>query len=325
MKRIGILFGMENSFPYTLVDHLNKLGRKDLKAEIITTGHVTVSEISKYDIIIDRISHDVPFYRSMLKNAALGGTYVINNPFWWSSDDKFINCTLAEKVGVAVPKSVLIPSYERPSNTSETSFRNLEFPIKWDEIFSYLGFPLFMKPYDGGGWRHVYKIDTREEFFEKYHETGQIVMMLQEAIDFEQYYRCYGVGRKYVHIMPYDPRAPHEDRYVKESKNLTKKMKDRIEGDVLKLCTVLGYDLNTVEFAVRNGIPYAIDFMNPAPDADIHSVTEPNFNWLLDTMTKFLVELVENDVKPNYPTPWQEYLGASKKRTIKKTTTKKTK
>ena len=316
MKKIGLLFGMENTFPYTLVDHLNKLNRKDLAAEIVHVGHVTVSELSKYDIIIDRISHDVPFYRSMLKNAALGGTYVINNPFWWSSDDKFINCTIAEKVGVAVPKTVIIPSFERPSNTSDSSFRNLQYPIDWEAIFNYLGFPIYMKPYDGGGWKNVFKIHNREEFFSTYHETGQIVMMLQESIEFEEYYRCYGVGRKYVHIMQYDPRLPHADRYVKEPKPLTKKMKDRLEGDVLKLCTVLGYDLNTVEFAVRDGIPYAIDFMNPAHDADINSVTETNFNWIIDTMVKFLIELVENDVKPNYPTPWQDYLEYNKPRRV---------
>lgn len=312
MKTVGILFGMENTFPPALVEKINGLGRKDVRAEFVSVGHATMSEISTYDIIVDRISHDVPFYRSLLKNAAINGTYVINNPFWWSSDDKFIDCTLAEKVGVAVPKTVIIPSFERPSNTKESSFRNLNYPMDWEAIFSYIGFPLFMKPYDGGGWRDVYKIHDRNEFFKIYHETGQIVMMLQENIDFESYYRCYGVGRKYVHIMPYEPRNPHQDRYIKAPATLTPAFRKRIEGDVLKLCTVLGYDLNTVEFAVRDGIPYAIDFMNPAPDADIHSVTEPNFHWILEHLTKFILEIIDTGKSPDYPTPWQSVIGTTK-------------
>ncbi|NUQ81365.1 MAG: hypothetical protein HUU10_07110 [Bacteroidetes bacterium] len=309
MKTVGILFGMENTFPFALADSINKQNHPAIRAEVMQLGHQQVSVPMKYDLIVDRISQDVPFYRSMLKNAALTGSFVINNPFWWSADDKFINCTLAEKVGVAVPKTVLIPSKERPSNTQETSFRNLMYPLDWEGIFSYLGFPLFMKPYDGGGWRDVYKIHDREEFWSVYETTGQVVMMLQEAIEFDSYYRCYGVGRQYVHIMPYEPRNPHHLRYHADPSKLTPALKKRISADVLKLCTVLGYDLNTVEFAVRDGIPYAIDFMNPAPDADIKSVTEPNFEWIVGTMTRFLTDLAESNRQPDYPTPWQQVLG----------------
>ncbi|MCK6602987.1 MAG: hypothetical protein L6Q77_14315 [Bacteroidetes bacterium] len=312
MKTVGILFGMENSFPYALADHINKLNRKDLRAELVRVGHQTMSTGLPYDIIIDRISHDVPFYRSMLKNAALTGSYVINNPFWWSADDKFIDCTLAEKVGVAVPRTVLIPSKERPWNTQESSFRNLTYPLDWESVFSWIGFPMYMKPYDGGGWRDVFKINDRDEFWRIYETTGQTVMMLQENIEFDSYYRCYGVGRKYVHIMPYEPRNPHHLRYQTGDDALTPKLQKRIEGDVLKLCRVLGYDLNTVEFAVRDGIPYAIDFMNPAPDADIKSVTVPNFEWIIKTMTDFLIELVETDAKPDYPAPFQNWFDQNR-------------
>ncbi|MEI9976731.1 MAG: hypothetical protein WDO73_34540 [Ignavibacteriota bacterium] len=108
-------------------------------------------------MIVDRISHDIPFYRSYLKNAILCGAKVINNPFWWSADDKFFNYALAAKLGVAVPPTVLLPHKSHPPGTTDRSMRNLEYPLDWDGIFRYVGFPAFLKPHDGGGWRNVSK------------------------------------------------------------------------------------------------------------------------------------------------------------------------
>ena len=115
---------------------------------------------ARYDVIVDRISHDIPFYRAWLKNAALDGTNVINNPFWWSADDKFFNYALATKLGVAIPPTVLLPHKEHPPGTTERSMRNLHYPLDWDAIFDYVGFPAFLKPFDGGGWRDVYKVNN---------------------------------------------------------------------------------------------------------------------------------------------------------------------
>jgi hypothetical protein len=106
-------------------------------------------------------------------------------------------------------------------------------------------------------------------------------MTYQKAVEFNEYFRCYVVGQKKVHIMPYDPRKPHPERYLQNPPAYDKKLLKRIEQDAFKLCRALGYDLNTVEFAVENGIPYAIDFMNPAPDADLHSVGQANFDWIV--------------------------------------------
>ena len=112
---------------------------------------------SGYDVIIDRISHDIPFYRSFLKNAALSGTRVINNPFWWSADDKFFNYALASKLVVAVPPTVLLPHKTHPPGTTARSMRNLEYPLNWDGIFSSTWVsPAFLKPHDGGGWKKTY-------------------------------------------------------------------------------------------------------------------------------------------------------------------------
>src|SRR5947209_12195930 len=156
METVGILFGMEQSFPPALVETINRRG-EEVRAEFLHIGAIKQEDPAKYTVIIDRISHDIPFYRSALKQAALNGTTIINNPFWWSADDKFFNYALAHKLGVAVPKTVLLPHKEHPPGTTAHSMRNLQFPLDWAGIFEYVGFPAFLKPHDSVGWKDVHK------------------------------------------------------------------------------------------------------------------------------------------------------------------------
>jgi hypothetical protein len=309
MKRIGVLFGMENTFPGALVERINGIKVDGLVAEFVQIGGIKMAEPSKYAVIVDRISHDVPFYRAYLKNAALAGTVIINNPFWWSADDKFFNYSLATKLGVAIPRTVLLPHKEHPPGTTDRSMRNLEYPLDWERIFEYVGFPAFLKPFDGGGWRDVHRVTTKEEFFRAYDQTRTLCMTLQAAVNFNEYFRCYVVGQEKVHIMPYDPRAPFHDRYVKQPPQYDRALLDRVELDARTLCRALGYDLNTVEFAVEDGIPYAIDFMNPAPDADLHSVGPPNFEWIVDAVARLAVKKA---TEPPHDTElrWNRFLSS---------------
>jgi glutathione synthase/RimK-type ligase-like ATP-grasp enzyme len=307
MKRVGILFGMEDTFPGAVVARINEL-QAGVTAEFVDLGVTRMAEPTRYDVIIDRISHDIPYYRTYLKNAVLNGTVVVNNPFWWSADDKFFNYCLASKIGVAVPRTVALPSHHHPPNTTSQSMRNLHFPLNWKAVFDYVGFPAFLKPHAGGGWKNVYKVHNEGDFFHYYHQTGDLVMTLQEGIDFTHYVRCYVIGQEKVLIMQYDPRVPHEHRYVKNPSPLDATLEQRITGDCLKLCRALGYDLNTVEFAVRDGIPYAIDFMNPAPDADYHSVGAENFNWVVNAVAEMALEKALHGDRPQAPFRWDEYL-----------------
>src|SRR3990170_7535118 len=173
MKKIGILFGQETTFPPAFVERINSKKEKGITAEFVKIEKVVQGESSGYDVIIDRISQDVPFYRAYLKNAALCGTAVINNPFWWSADEKFFNNCLATKIGVPVPKTVILPSYKLPVDTSNESFSNLAYPLDWSGIFNYIGFPAYMKPFAGGGWKSVYKISDMDDLFAKHKETGE--------------------------------------------------------------------------------------------------------------------------------------------------------
>lgn len=289
MKKIGVLHGLERTFPEAFIERVNSKKVDGIIAEHIRIDKVPQAYPSDFAVIIDRISQDVPFYRAYLKNVALTGTAVLNNPFWWSADDKFFNNGLAIKIGVPVPKTVILPSYEHPADTSGDSFSNLATPLDWEGMLGYIGFPAFMKPFSGGGWKSVYKIHNREELFAKHAETGQLVMLLQEAIEFDSYFRCYCLNRKYVRIMHYEPRNPHHLRYSAHH-NVSDELMQTMHDYVLKLNEALGYDFNTVELAIRDGIPYAIDFCNPAPDADRHSVGDENFEWVVENAANMAIE-----------------------------------
>jgi len=209
-----------------------------------------------------------------------------------------------------VPRTVLLPHKNHPPNTTSQSFRNLRF-VNWDEVFQYLGFPIFLKPAYGGGWKDVYRCEDRQAFFAAYDQTRDLCMMAQEAIEFTDYYRCYVIGRKHIRIMPYDPKQPHELRYVQDPPPPAPRLRERIERDAVELCRGLGYDMNTVEFAVRDGVPFAIDFMNCAPDADLRSVGQANFDWVVSKMADVLIEAVCNP-RPFEPAgTWPKLLGKS--------------
>jgi glutathione synthase/RimK-type ligase-like ATP-grasp enzyme len=308
MKKIGVLYGMENTFPPALVERINSINVEGVTAESLMVGGVKMAQPIGYDVILDRISQDISFYRAMLKNAALSGTVVVNNPFWWSADDKFFNYALASKIGVAIPRTVILPHYQHPPGTTAQSMRNLRYPLDWDEIFGYIGFPAYLKPHSGGGWKNVYRVNSPEEFFHSYHQTGDLCMTLQEGIEFTDYYRCYVVNQEKVHVMAYDPRLPHENRYVRNRPSMAPEMHHRVVNDCLKICRALGYDLNTVEFAVRDGVPYAIDFLNPAPDADLHSVGAENFEWIVQACAEMLIEKALAHQKGTAGFRWSAFL-----------------
>lgn len=313
MKKIGILFGQENTFPQAFIDRVNEKAVDGITAEFVKIEQVEQAVPCGYDVIIDRISQDVPFYRAYLKNAALTGTAVINNAFWWSADEKFFNNALAVQLGVPVPKTLLLPSKARPDDTSENSFRNLAM-FDWERAFERIGFPAFMKPHSGGGWKSVYKVDNPEEAWRAYDETGQLVMLYQEAIAFDDYFRCYCLGGKHVLIMPYEPRnAPHE-RYqttMKTQGEAGQQLLDTIKDYTLRLCQGLGYDFNTVEFAVRDGVPIAIDFGNPAPDADVHSVGAENFEWVVEHAALLAIERAQANQAGKTNLTWGSFVHDS--------------
>src|SRR5262245_322844 len=177
--RIGIIVGMEDDFPPQFIERVNK--HAGFHADIVKLGGIPESYERHYDVIVDRLSHEVPFYRIFLKTAMLHGTYVINDPFWWAADDKFFGYTLAAKIGVAVPRTLLLPQQDYiPAIDKTKSLRNLIFPLDWEAIGRYVGYPAILKPAEGGGWKNVTKVNNLGELLHAYSESGTLAMTLQQ-------------------------------------------------------------------------------------------------------------------------------------------------
>ena len=289
-KKIGLLVGREWSFPPAFIEEVN--GRNaGVVAEYVSLDITKMGEPGEYDVIIDRISHEVGFYRAYLKHASLLGTKVVNNPFMWSADDKFFDASLATVVGVAHPKTVVLPNKDYiPGISHSESLRNLKFPMDWKRAIEYVGLPCVLKDAHGGGWRDVYICHSIQEVIENYNDSGLLTMVLQEFIEWGQYIRCLCLGQEEVLPMQYDPKRR---MYIEDESYLSPELKKRIVDDALKLVRALGYDMNSVEFAVRGGIPYAIDFMNPAPDMDINSLTQPFFDWTVKHMADMAIKMAK--------------------------------
>jgi hypothetical protein len=290
-KKIGLLVGSEWSFPPAFIEEVNSR-EEDVIAEYVMLGGTHMDEPNPYAVIIDRISHEVPYYRSYLKNAVLQGVTVINNPFMWTADDKFFEASLATRLGIASPKTIVLPNKEYvPGIAHPESLRNLQAPIDWYGILDFLGLPCVLKDAHGGGWKEVYVCHSEEELIYNYDQTGLLTMIVQEFIEWDQYIRCMCLGQQQVLPIKYNP---HERRYYVEHDHLTPELGKRIVEESLQLVRALGYDMNTVEWAVRDGIPYAIDFMNPAPDMDVNSLTPFYFDWVIQNMANMSIRMAIN-------------------------------
>jgi hypothetical protein len=290
-KKIGIMVGRENTWPQAFIEEVNRRNA-GVTAEFVQLSGTHMAEAPEYAVIIDRISHEVPYYRTFLKTAMLGGTYVINNPFWWSADDKFVGATICAKIGVAHPKSIALPSHSYIEGiVHPESLRNLTDRIPWEEHLAYVGgFPVILKPSSGGGFKNVFKLNNLNDLWRAYDQTGTECMMLQEFIDWQKYARCFVIGRKHVLVMKFDVSHPYPNRYFDEPGFFTPEEHARIVSDALKITNALGYDMNTCEFALRDGVPYAIDFTNPAPDMDYYSLKEKFFGWAVNAMADLAIE-----------------------------------
>lgn len=301
MKKVGLLCGREWSWPPKFIDEVNRRNA-GVEAEFVMLGGTRMDEPTPYAVLVDRISHEVPYYRSYLKKAVLDGAAVINNPFMWTADDKFFGAALCTKLGLAHPKTVALPNKDYvPGIVRSESLRNLMYPMDWQWIVEQVGLPCILKDAHGGGWRGVYVCHSIEELVRHYDTSGLLTMIAQEFVEWDQYVRCMCVGQRLVLPMPYDP---HNRRYVPDEGYLSPKLRQRIIDDSLTLVQALGYDMNTVEWAVKDGVPYAIDFMNPAPDMDINSLTPKYFDWCVQEMASLVIDLAKNPRPQLAETRW---------------------
>ena len=313
--KIGLLVGWEQSFPQAFIERANRI--PGIEAEIAKFGGTPETFTSPYRVLIDRISQEIKHYRFYLKAAALGGAYVINDPFWWSADDKFFGFSLSAAIGVATPRTVMLPQKDYiPAIDKNRSLRNLEYPLDWQGIVDYVKFPAILKPADGGGWKDVTVVRNHDELIAAYDASGLNVMTLQEFIDFEDYIRCICIGREQVVVIQYNPKligpTGLRGRYIWHEHDdwLPKEQYQRIVDDALKLNHALGYDMNSVEFAIRHGIPYAIDFTNPAPDMHLEHLGQRYFDICLDGMVSFAVKAAKEGRRTTSRYDWEKLIVA---------------
>ncbi len=291
VKRIGVMVGREWSWPPAFIEEVNKR-EAGVVAEFLKIGGTRMNEANPYAVIVDRISHEIPYYRTYLKNAVLQGTIVVNNPFWWSADDKFFGACLLDKLGIAHAKTVALPSHSYIDGVVTESLRNLTYPIPWDDHVAYLGgFPLILKPAWGGGFKQVSKVHNLDELWKAYNETGTECMVLQQFIDWENYARCLCIGQQDILPIKFDVNRPWPNRYVVDDNFLSPELRAQIIEWSIKLNQALGYDMNTTEFAIKDGVPYAIDFTNPAPDFEVTSLTDAYFPWVVNKMADLCIDL----------------------------------
>jgi hypothetical protein len=275
---------------------------------MVKFGGTRMDDPARYRLIVDRISHEVEYYRGALKHAVLQGTYVVNNPFWWTADDKYFNYSVMARLGVAIPRTVLLPQKGYPADVDLTSesLRNLEYPIDWDALLDYVGRPAILKPYSGGGWKHVYKVADRQELLEAYDRTSPYCMTLQQFIDFDRYVRCFTFGKTDITPVAYDPRAR---RYLVDHEYLSPDVGARVVRDAQTINLALGYEMNTIEFAIQNGVPYAIDFLNPAPDFERDRITPFYFSHVVEKMARLVIDRALNGHPAQAWPRWEEMLG----------------
>jgi hypothetical protein len=307
--KVGLVVGREWSFPPAFIEEVNRRDQGVI-AEYIKLGAPRMDEPCEYAVIIDRISHEVPFYRTYLKQAALQGCAVVNNPFMWTADDKYFGAALATRLGIAHPKTMVLPNKEYiPGIVHDESLRNLQYPLDWQGIVDYIGMPCILKDAHGGGWKDVYVCRTLEELIHHYDTSGLLTMIVQEFIEWDQFIRCICIGQDKVMPIKYDPR---ERKYHVEHDHLGPELGARVVSDSLKLVRALGYDMNSMEWAVRDGIPYAIDFMNPAPDMDVYSLTPHYFDWVVNAMADMAIDLAKNPRRQVKEMRWDALFTSSR-------------
>jgi hypothetical protein len=305
--KVGLIVGREWSFPPAFIEEVNNRD-EGVVAEFVKLGGTRMDEPCPYAVLIDRISHEVPYYRTYLKHAVLQGVTVVNNPFMWTADDKFFEAALATKLGVASPKTVALPNKDYvPGIVHDESLRNLVYPLDWQGIVDYVGMPCVLKDAHGGGWRDVWVCHTMDELIQHYNESGRMTMIVQEFIQYEHFVRCLALGQEDVLPMKYDPR---ERKYHVEHEHLSPELGRRIVEDSLTLVRALGYDMDSMEWAIRDGVPYAIDFMNPAPDMDIYSLTPEYFAWTVQHMATMAINLAKHPRPQLRELRWNELFAA---------------
>ena len=295
-KHIGLILGDEEDLPNALVDAVAEIDA-EMVVEYVMLDHVGMDQPNHYDVIVDRMSHKIPFYRHFLKQAALQGSYVINNPFMWSADDRFLGICLLNKLGIATPRTIILPNKSVAAETTPTSFRNLKYPLNWEGIIEYVGVPAIFKGAHTGGRNLVYRVHNVDDLIDWYDQSSDLTMLLQEIVQGEQFVHCFVIGQKETLLVEY---SLDEKRYLPSCTPLSDLLKQEMVRQALAVTKLYGYDINLVEFVVRDGQLLVINPTNPAPQIDLTLLSVDDFNWCVTKIAAFVVMAAHSEPERSF-------------------------
>lgn len=294
-KRIGLIIGRENDWPNAFMEAVNQ--QPGVVAELVKIGGTFIEDGCPYDLIIDRMSHEVPYYRVYVQYAALHGAYVINNPFTWSVDNKFFGTSLTHSLGLNSPRTIVLPNKDLDTDTVPDSFRNLLYPMDWQGIIDHVGVPAIFKEVRSGGRRLAFRVHSVEELIQQYDESGTRTMILQELIESDIHIHCFVVGQKKVLPLRF---IFGENRYEDDS-IATGPFHEQIVEKALLLTQAYGYDINMVEFVVKGDDVYVINSTNPSPLINRQLMTPAQFEWIVQETAAFALECLERPAPQRIP------------------------
>jgi hypothetical protein len=301
---IGLSLGADICWPIcyeTLLEQLKLDIRLDDQRLTFDCQRVTIEPFSlrqpvKYDVVIDRLTHWYSTSREWIKKSILmNDLYVYNNPWSLQSNEKQTSYAAMMRLGLPVPETWMLPpkSYD-PADDLEPTLRKYARMFSLEEIGNKIGYPFFMKPYHGGGWKGVTRIDNLDEFQRAYDASGTEVMNIQAAVlPHDWFVRCVGLGPQ-TRKVNYDPSAPLHDRYRMDIDFLPAEDMAVLEDMTLTINAFFGWDFNSCESLRRDGIWHPIDFANACPDSQITSL-HYHFPWLIKANLRWSIFAAATD------------------------------
>lgn len=288
-KSIGLIVGREKEWPEAFLTSV-ATQRPDVTAELVKLGGTYMDDETSYAVLIDRMSHEVPYYRTFVKYAAMQGSYVINSPFVWAADNRFFGTAVANRLGLRSPRTIVLPNKDVDTDVVPESFRNLQYPMDWEGITTYVGVPAIFKEISSGGRRLSYRVHSVDELIQRYDESGTRTMILQEVIQGGDHIHCLVIGGKDVLLLPYDPQANRYHAAVE----LDSELSAEIENSALAVSNSYGYDINMVEFIQRGDELFVTNSTNPAPVLDTELMTGEQFAWAVDRTVDLALDRLDH-------------------------------
>ncbi len=296
-RRIGLSLGADICWPICFEEILRRLQLRlpiegdtvGFEVERVTIEPFDLRQPCKYDVVIDRLTHWFDTSREWIKKAVImDGLYVFNNPWSVQSMEKATTYCLMMHLGLPIPETWLVPPKEH--EPSEDLERTLRYAKMFDlrAIGDRLGYPLFMKPYDGGAWVGVTQVDDSTQLLRAYDGSGKRLMHLQQAVrDYDVFVRCIGIGPQ-LNVIRYDPSSPIHDRYKVDFNFASEEEYSLLRDMTLTINSIFGWDFNSCECLRRDGEFYPIDFANPCPDSQVTSL-HYHFPWIVTAQLRWAV------------------------------------